>query len=148
MNKQIIIMLIAACTTALWGVVHSIQPANMTTTQMPTNNAVPTTMAMPATPNQSTPVNLPTLALSHFENIDTTEVEAILNEAKGLTNKFKIHAEIESVYLNHIRIAFEAGLRTGFMVAGQYMQAGLNGMGNKIKAMTMASQTTKSVGSN
>ncbi len=134
MNKQIIIMLVAACTTALWGIVHSSQ-ASMTTNQIPnTMTMVPTTVAH--TMQQTTSTNLPALAQSHFENIDASAVENILNEAKELTAKFKIHAEIETVYLNHIRAAFEAGLRVGLMSSGQYMQAGLTAMGNRMKAMT------------
>lgn len=135
MNKQIIIMLVAACTTALWGIVHSSQ-VSMATSQMPTNTMtmVPTTVA--PTMQQTTSTNLPALAQSHFENIDASAVENILNEAKELTAKFKIHAEIETVYLNHIRAAFEAGLRVGLMSSGQYMQAGLTAMGNRMKAMT------------
>ena len=132
MNKQIIIMLIAACTTALWGIVHSSQ-GNI---QMP--------MAMPTGPTSAA---LPTTAQIHFDKIDTTALETIINEAKELTAKFKIHAEIETVYLSHIKTAFEAGLRTGLMVSGQYMQAGLNAMGNKMKTMTVI-QPARPIGSN
>ncbi len=146
MNKQIIIMLVAACTTALWGIVHSSQ-ASMTTRQMPTNTMTMVPTAVAPTMPQTTSTTLSATAQSHFDIIDMSGMESIINEARQVTDKFKIHAEIETLYLNLIKAAYELGFRTAFMVSGQYMQAGLNAMINKLKTLTVI-QPARPISSN
>ncbi len=143
MNKQVLILVAAACTTALWSFVHTSQPmnnqgvqnmTNMTQT-LPSKNSTPGSTSMATAP-------IAQAAMEHFNAISTQPTDTMLPEitqSRALANQYKIHPDIHTQNEQQVRSAYQRGLQAGIIqgltAAGTYYQAGLTAMAEQIKNM-------------
>jgi len=130
MNRQVLILVAAACTTALWSFVHT---ANNPGAVMP-HNITPTQQPQPTTP-------LAHALREHFDTLGSKKSKPTneILKVQQIAEQYKVHPDIEKQMVDSVTQAYHTGLQAGFKASGQALQMHLNAVADSIKTMQPAS---------